>query len=280
MRTLIFLISFFYFTSWANSQTIIKMKRDGGVSVIPCSVNGLKLSFIFDTGASDVSISMTEATFMLKNEYLNESDIIGTQNYLDANGNINQGINIILREVEIGGLKLFNVKASIVKNLQAPLLLGQSALSKLGPIQLDLQTNTLTILKGNNSYDFSENKTSFATPKFEIGQNWMGGKIFYIDGTGIHGLIVLDKHIWATTDRAVGNWNEAIKACYNLEDGWRLPSKDELNLMRLNKKVLKREMRYNSSGNPIGDEDDGVYWSSTQCSNKIGRASCRERVYI
>lgn len=130
----------------ARSQTVIQMKSEGGVSIIPCKVNGLKLNFIFDTGASNVSISMTEASFMLKNEYLFKEDIIGTSNYLDANGNISAGVNIILKEIEIGGLKLYDVKAAVVANMKAPLLLGQSAISKLGVVQLDLSSNTLTIL--------------------------------------------------------------------------------------------------------------------------------------
>ena len=113
---------------------------------MPCKVNGLSLSFIFDTGASDVTISLTEASFMLKNGYLKKEDIIGTQKYLDATGNISEGITINIREIEIEGLKLQNVKASIVKTLGAPLLLGQSALSKLGTIYLDLEKNQLTIL--------------------------------------------------------------------------------------------------------------------------------------
>lgn len=133
------------------------MKSESGVSIIPCKVNGLNLNFVFDTGAGDVSISITEASFMLKNGYLSTSDIIGTSNYLDANGDINEGININLKEIEIAGLKLFNVKASIVKNIDAPLLLGQSAISKLGKIQLDLNLNTLTILSGNGVFDYSLN---------------------------------------------------------------------------------------------------------------------------
>ena len=250
-----------------QTQTVIKMRKMGNVSVIPCKVNGLNLSFIFDTGASDVSISMTEATFMLKNDYLSVSDIIGSQDYLDANGNISQGINIILKEVEIAGLKLYNVKASIVRNLQAPLLLGQSAISKLGTIQLDLQSNTLTILKGNDSYNFSEEDFKELT-KLSIGQSYNGGTIFYIDGTGNHGLIVLDKAIWVGTGRGpIGTWYEAIGAISHLEGNWRLPSKDELNLLRLNKNVLKRVMRYNASGQPIGDEVNGIYWSSTESYN-------------
>ena len=48
----------------------IPMTPDGGVYKMPCTINGLPLKFIFDTGASDVSISLTEASFMLKNDFI------------------------------------------------------------------------------------------------------------------------------------------------------------------------------------------------------------------
>jgi len=137
------------------SQTIIKMKRQGGVSIIPCKVNGLDLELIFDTGASDVSISLTEADSMFENGELTKGDIIGTSNYVNANGDITEGIVINIKEIEIAGLKMRNIKASVVKNLDAPLLLGQTAISKLGKIQLDLNNNTLTILNGKGTYDYS-----------------------------------------------------------------------------------------------------------------------------
>ena len=114
MQKIISIVVAIHFAFFSFSQVTIKMKREGGVSTIPCKVNGLNLKFIFDTGASDVSISMTEASFMLKNDYLSKEEIIGKSNYLDANGNIAEGVNIILKEIEIGGLKLFNVKASVV----------------------------------------------------------------------------------------------------------------------------------------------------------------------
>ena len=60
------------------------MKRKGGVSIIPCKVNGSPLSFIFDTGAADVTISLTEESFMFKNGYLTKNDIIGTSNYNES----------------------------------------------------------------------------------------------------------------------------------------------------------------------------------------------------
>ena len=58
-----------------NSQTVIQMKDIGGVYEVPCKVNGLKMNFIFDTGASDVSISLTEALFMFRHGYLKEENI-------------------------------------------------------------------------------------------------------------------------------------------------------------------------------------------------------------
>ena len=81
------------------AQTVIKMKRNGGVSIISCKVNGLPLDFIFDTGASDVSINLALANFMYKNGYLNIDDFIGTGNYYDANGNLTEGIQIIFQYI-------------------------------------------------------------------------------------------------------------------------------------------------------------------------------------
>jgi clan AA aspartic protease (TIGR02281 family) len=140
------------------SQTTIIMNKEGGVYTVPCKVNGLKLKFIFDTGASNVSISLTEAIFMIKNDYLDQKDIYGTSYARLANGDIAENTEILLREIEIGGLKLYNIKASVVHELAAPLLLGQSAIEKLGVIQLD--GNKLTIIKRGNNTTYNRPVTS------------------------------------------------------------------------------------------------------------------------
>jgi aspartyl protease family protein len=93
---------------------------------------------------------------MLKNGYLSLNDIIGSNKFSDANGNISEGVIINLKEIEIGGVKLFNVIASVVKNDKAPLLLGQSAIKKLGQIKFDLKENTITILSGVSSNSSSK----------------------------------------------------------------------------------------------------------------------------
>jgi clan AA aspartic protease (TIGR02281 family) len=103
------------------------------------------LHFVFDTGASDVTISMVEATFMMKNGYLNGNDVVGSQRYMDANGDVSVGTIVNIKTVNFGGLELNNVRASVVRNQKAPLLLGQSVLGRLGKIEIDNSKNVLKI---------------------------------------------------------------------------------------------------------------------------------------
>jgi hypothetical protein len=123
------------------------------------------------------------------------------------------------------------------------------------------------------------------TPKFAIGENYQGGVIAYIDHTGEHGLIAAkqDQDIclgWSfvgntpitgatgtaigtgksnTTKivQAQGNSSYAAKLCDDLVlngySDWFLPSKDELNLLYINRDVIG------------GFTNSNVrYWSSTE----------------
>ena len=121
-------------------------RKAGGTFNVDCSVNGLALNMIFDTGASDVSISKVEADFMLKNNYLSKDDIKGKQYYQTADGGISEGTVITLKEVRIGDAVLHNVNASVVKNQKAPLLLGESVLQRFGTFTVD-NINSKLIIK-------------------------------------------------------------------------------------------------------------------------------------
>ncbi len=70
--------------------------KDGNVLSVKCKINNLPLYFIFDTGATDISLSDVEAAFMIKNNYISEKDIIGRQQYLTADGSIIEGTVINL----------------------------------------------------------------------------------------------------------------------------------------------------------------------------------------
>jgi aspartyl protease family protein len=128
----------------SKSKTTIKMTKRSGVYFIPCKINGSEMEFIFDTGASDITMSQTEALFLYKQGKLTDDDFLGTQQYQIANGNVEEGTIIKLETVEIGNRKLYNVQASIMHNLQAPLLLGQSALNKFGKISIDYNKSEIT----------------------------------------------------------------------------------------------------------------------------------------
>jgi predicted aspartyl protease len=82
---------------------------------------------------------------MLKNDYLSKNDIVGNSSYMIANGDIEIGTTIIFRIVDFGGLILKNVRASVIDNKNAPLLFGQSALSKYGKITIDNEKKIISI---------------------------------------------------------------------------------------------------------------------------------------
>ena len=110
-----------------------------------CKINELPMRFVFDTGASDVSLSMVEASFMMKNGYLSQNDVIGSARFSDAVGNVSEGTVINLRKVQFGDVELDNVRASVVRNQKAPLLLGQTVLSRIGKIEIDNQRKVLKV---------------------------------------------------------------------------------------------------------------------------------------
>ncbi len=149
-------------------QIIVPMERQtNGTYLIPCKVNGVPMKFIFDTGASVVNISMTEALFLIKNGFIQDSDIKGTSHAQIANGQIVENTRILLRKIEIGGIELRDVDATVSHNLNAPLLLGQSAIQKLGSIQLD--GNRLII--GNNSNSSNRANSYQREPETNIGKS-------------------------------------------------------------------------------------------------------------
>lgn len=123
----------------------VPFTKEAGICKVKCTINGLPLHFYFDTGATDVTISNVEAMFMMKNDYLKPTDVKGSAYYSTADGNITAGTVILLRKVDFGGLELTNVRASVVDNQQAPLLLGQSVLSRLGKVEIDNGKHVLKI---------------------------------------------------------------------------------------------------------------------------------------
>lgn len=126
-----------------GGHTKVSMRKEGGVYLVPITVNGLNLDFIFDTGASSICLSSAEAIVMLRQGQITQDDIVGQQQFQDATGGVSVGTIVLLRTVQIGDIILENVEATIVDNIQAPLLLGQTALAKFGKVTIDYYHNTI-----------------------------------------------------------------------------------------------------------------------------------------
>lgn len=93
----------------------------------------------------------------------------------------------------------------------------------------------------------SFSKLSFAV---NIGDNYQGGIVFYVDGSGQHGLVAAKSDIPGRFD-----WASAKRKCVEFKESgyhdWFLPSKDQLKQMYVNKNV-------------IGGFALDYYWSSSE----------------
>lgn len=122
----------------------IPMIKKEGVYEIPVLINGsLKLNFIFDPGASDVSISPDVALTLIRTGTVSDKDFIGTTTYKFADGSTAKSKVFILQELQIGNKTVTNVRASISNSFAAPLLLGQSVLYKFGKVTIDYKNGVI-----------------------------------------------------------------------------------------------------------------------------------------
>ncbi len=98
-------------------------------------------------------------------------------------------------------------------------------------------------------------RLSAAEPK--IGESYGGGVVFYVDGTGQHGLIAAKKDATGHSEgkeEGVLNWYDANVAANAFVDGysdWFLPNKEQLNQLYVNR-------------NAVGTMIDTYYWSSSE----------------
>lgn len=160
MKKLVPLLSFLLTAMSVLSQRTIQMEYINGVYRIPCVVNGAQMKMVFDTGASSVSLSLATALFLYQNGYISDNDFRDVGKSSTASGEIVDHMKLNIKDIEIGGLHLYNVEGIVMESLTAPLLLGQTAIQKLGTITI--QGDKLII----NS----------ATP---INKTYKPGEIFY-----------------------------------------------------------------------------------------------------
>ena len=115
----------------AGATEALLLQRDSsGQFHLEASVNGTPVEFLVDTGADVVALTEQEALNLGLN--VSEGDF---QPVMKTASGVGYGAQIKLDELEVAGERLREVDAVVVKGL-AVNLLGQSALRKLGSVQL------------------------------------------------------------------------------------------------------------------------------------------------
>ena len=126
-----------------SSRTRVPLRIDRGISFVPVEINGtLKLDFAIDSGASDVSVPADVFSTLKRTSSVKESDLIGQQSYVLADGSTTQSSIFKIRSLKIGELVVEDVKASVTPS-HATLLLGQSFLERFKSWSIDNTTHEL-----------------------------------------------------------------------------------------------------------------------------------------
>lgn len=123
----------------------IDLNDVGGVFSVPIKINDvLTVDFIYDSGASYVLLPEDVFRVLLRTKTVKKNDIIGYEKFSIADGSIIENPVFILKELQIGNIKVYNIKAS-VGNTDSDLLLGQSFQKKFKKIHVDNYNKTLNI---------------------------------------------------------------------------------------------------------------------------------------
>ena len=127
-------------------KNTVPVKTTDGVYTINVQLNGvLMIDFIFDPGASDVSISPDVALTLIRTGTIKEEDWLSGGYYRFADGSTAKSKRFVLRSLKIGDRVVNNVNCSISNSIEAPMLLGQSVLSRFGKYTFDNQKKTIVI---------------------------------------------------------------------------------------------------------------------------------------
>jgi clan AA aspartic protease (TIGR02281 family) len=129
----------------SSPRIIIQLKNDGGIFVVPVEINGaITLDFVIDSGASDVSIPADVVSTLIRTGTIRQSDFIGQQTYVLADGSKVPSDVFTIRSLKVGNHVVDNVRASIAP-ATANLLLGQSFLQHFKSWSIDNARHALVL---------------------------------------------------------------------------------------------------------------------------------------
>jgi hypothetical protein len=128
-----------------NSKLIVQMAPEGGVFKVPVTINEIiPVSFIVDSGASDVVIPEDIVNIMIKTGTLTKNDFTGTRFYKLADGKTESSKTFRIKTLRIGDRVFENIEASMT-GVNGILLLGQSFLKKMQRWSINNSNHTLEL---------------------------------------------------------------------------------------------------------------------------------------
>jgi clan AA aspartic protease (TIGR02281 family) len=126
-------------------ETRIPLENLSGTLVAPVVINNaIKLNFLVDSGASDVSIPADVFSTLVRTNTLTQTDITGFRNYKNADGEVFRSNTFVIRSLRIGNVEVLNVHAKVAPT-NAPLLLGQSFLKRFKTWSINNSTQELIL---------------------------------------------------------------------------------------------------------------------------------------
>lgn len=132
-------------SSSSSNKLVIPMKKENGVYVVPVKINSqFELKFIVDSGAADVAVPSDVVSTLIRTGTIASTDFTGAQTYVLADGTKVPSTTFVLKSLEVGGVVVNNITAS-VSSSSGSLLLGQSFLEKFKHWSIDNNNHDLIV---------------------------------------------------------------------------------------------------------------------------------------
>lgn len=128
-----------------SDEVSVPFVENGGVKLIKVTINGqFTVDMILDSGCSTTLISIAEARYLYEKGCFSQEDFLGIEPSQIADGSIMVNMIVNLKQIVIGGkIACYNVRATVVDNAQAPLLLGNDVLNRAPSYTVDNVNNVV-----------------------------------------------------------------------------------------------------------------------------------------
>jgi len=129
----------------AGSASVVPMIRSGDTLDVQVSVNGvLTVPMTVDTGANEVVLTQDLIDVLQRANTIDESYVINTVQRVMANGRVGRFDRVLLRYIEVGGVRVNNVIAVVASGNARPLL-GMSYFKRVESFSVDARRQRLTL---------------------------------------------------------------------------------------------------------------------------------------